>query len=123
MPLPDGDEHYVTRGEFARELQQLEKSMDQKLELTENRLQKWILGGILAFILSTGIGGFSAYASLMSQLQQIATASEAAARANERLDDRAQWIVDQERHDSAQDQILSTISPTYDPPDRGQIPQ
>ena len=51
MPLPDGDEHYVTRGEFARELQQLEKSMDQKLELTENRLQKWILGGILALSL------------------------------------------------------------------------
>lgn len=124
MPLPDGDDHYVTRGEFVRELSHLENAFDMKITTTEIRLQKWIISGVLAFILTTGVGGFSAYASLMNQFQIMRTASVDAIRANDRLDKRLQWTIEQERHDAAQDAVLKQVSPHYSPPSGGpSIPQ
>ena len=124
MPLPEGDSHYVTRGEFVRELNHLEGSFENRLEVTKHELQKWILGGILAFIGAFGLGGFSAYASVMNQFAIMRTASAEATRANDRLDKRLQWTIEQERRDAAQDIALQQTNPKYVPKTGGpSIPQ
>ncbi len=123
LPLPDGDDHYVTRGEFVRELTHLDNSFNQKLINTEIRLQKWIISGVLTFIVSVGVGGFTAYTSLMNQFAIMRNASVEAVRANDRLDKRLQWTIDQERHDAAQDSILKEIKPGYTPAEGAIVPQ
>ena len=124
MPLPEGDNHYVTRGEFVRELNHLEGAFESRLEVTKHELQKWILGGILAFIAAFGVGGFSAYANIMNQFSIMRTASSDATRANDRLDKRLQWTIEQERKDAVQDIALKQVNPNYVPQTGGpSIPQ
>lgn len=124
MPLPDSDDHFVTRGEFVRELVHLETSFNQKLELAKHELQKWILGGILSFIAAFVVGGFSAYTSVMNQFAIMRDASADAMRANDRLDKRLQWTIEQERHDAIQDEALRKLEPGYIPPEtKTTVPQ
>ncbi len=123
MPLPEGDGHFVTRGEFVREIVHLETVFDTKLELAKTNLQKWILGGIITFAMIFGGFGFGAYNSVMHQFSLMRTAGVEASRANERLDKRLQWTIEQERHDAAQDVIIRKVDPDYMPPDGPSIPQ
>lgn len=115
LPLPEDHDQFITRAEFVRELGHFEKSFDQRMQLEVTKIQKWIFGGILAFILTVGGGGIAAYTSIITKLSSVETIAKEAARANERLDNRRKWTVSQEQRDQAQDDELRRLSPNYRP--------
>lgn len=123
LPLPDDHDAFITRAEFIRELGHFEKSFDTRMQLEVTKIQKWIFGGILAFILTVGGGGVAAYVSIITKLERIGEIATSAERANSRLDERRRWTVSQEQRDTAQDEELRRISPNYKPPVPVEIPE
>lgn len=93
---------YVTRTELAQNLERLET----KIVNSELRLQKWVLGGCIAIILSFGGG----YVSLVSKLDRL---SEALPVVTEILEGRRVWMQRQDQRDDQQDRALQGISPRY----------
>lgn len=123
VPLPEDSDGYITRAEFVRELTHFEKTIDQSLQLEVTKVQRWIFGGVLAFLVTFGGGGVAAYTSIITKLSSVEVIAKETTRANDRLDNRSQWIVAKDHRDQGQDEALRRLDPSYRPAAVPELPQ
>ena len=89
---------FISRHEFVAALQAVESRIDN----SELKLQKWMLSGIIAIMLTFG-GGFLQIAAKLDRLGDTFAI----------LDGRRQWMARKDQQDQIQDEALRQVKPDY----------
>lgn len=95
---------YVTQQQLTTEI----KHLETKISAAEDRMQKWVLAGVIAIVMAFGGG----YVSLVSKLDRL---SEAMPNVTQVLDGRHSWILRKDMRDDGQDGAIKIAVPSYKP--------
>lgn len=101
-PAPSGQ--YVTHEEFVATI----RTVEQKIENASLRTKQWVMGGVLAVILSFGGG----YMSLVNKLDRL---TEALPTITQRQNTRWPWVQQLQQRELMQDEALKKLDKSYQP--------
>lgn len=99
---------FITRPEFGREMDNLERRLDVRLENAMLKTRNWVLTGIVASSMMFGAG----FLSMMSKIDRMA---EGFATIQTALETRRDWIDESNERDRRQDDALKALRPGYVP--------
>jgi hypothetical protein len=98
------DRDFVTRAELGRDMANLEKRLEVRLENAMLRTRNWVLAGIVASGLMFGWG----FMSMMSKFDRTV---EAVSSMQKSLETRREWIDESDERDRHQDEAIQAVKP------------
>lgn len=117
--FPPEHQNFVTHAELKMSLDQMERLNSEKFRTLENHLglkiqrselvqRNWILSGVIATLLATGVG----YVSLVTKLDRL---EQGLPRLQAALDKQNSWTSQHDYINDLQDDELKKLSPNYQP--------